>query len=732
MIPTVVSNTYEEQIDFQKYWLVLKRRWLPATVIFVGVTSLFVLSALSKEPTYEAEAELLIRTDESSKLVGLEDERGKIEALGKDSNPIVTEAEILKSRPIIEAVIKQLNLQNDQGKLLNYQAIASNLDVKPLVGTAVLQVFYQDTDPELAAAIVNKVIDLYVQEDTLNNRSEAAAARQFIKGQLPKIESTVAKAEADLRQFKTENRISNLSQEASNRIDTIESLENQIDQVNVDLKDINSRLEQLGSRLNISWEEAVAISSLGGSAVPQLISELQKVRIDLVNQRDRFSENAPQVISLKEREVELETLLNNQIEKIYQGDQQLSSLKSKILNISAGDSDQSIISQLANMGVERTGLLNKLAALKSNLQARQQNLKNLPLLEEQQRELDRRVQATQSTYQTLLSQLQQTQVAENQNVGNVRIIANAVVPEQPTGSSKEKLLILIGSAMGALLGVASAFLLDFNDRSIKNSKEAEDIFGYPLQGVIPNLNQLGAIEDNDSATAELQRISGTNHNSLVTLKDQQFDALKTREAYQMLQANLKLLNTDWDRKAIAITSCVPQEGKSQVANNFARSLAQLGKQVLLIDADMRRPSQHIILGLSNSIGLSNLLVNQMNWQDAVQGITPNLDVLTAGVVLDPEDSVSLLNSQRMKILTKTLLNSYDCIIVDTPPLIGMADTVVLGSMVDGLLLVVRPGVVDYESAIAVKRLLVNTEQHVLGIVANGVDVKNQPYSKSYS
>ncbi len=732
MIPTVVSNTYEEQIDFQKYWLVLKRRWLPATVIFVGVTSLFVLSALSKEPTYEAEAELLIRTDESSKLVGLEDERGKIEALGKDSNPIVTEAEILKSRPIIEAVIKQLNLQNDQGKLLNYQAIASNLDVKPLVGTAVLQVFYQDADPELAAAIVNKVIDLYVQEDTLNNRSEAAAARQFIKGQLPKIESTVAKAEADLRQFKTENRISNLSQEASNRIDTIESLENQIDEVNVDLKDINSRLEQLGSRLNISWEEAVAISSLGGSAVPQLISELQKVRIDLVHQRDRFSENAPQVISLKEREVELETLLNNQIEKIYRGDQQLSSLKTKILNISAGNSDQSIIAQLANMGVERTGLLNKLAALKSNLQARQENLKNLPLLEEQQRELERRVEATQSTYQTLLSQLQETQVAENQNVGNVRIIANAVVPEQPTGSAKEKLLILIGSAMGALLGVASAFLLDFNDRSIKNSKEAEDIFGYPLQGVIPNLNQLGAIEDNDSATAELQRISGAHHNSLVTLKDQQFDALKTREAYQMLQANLKFLNTDWDKKAIAITSCVPQEGKSQVANNFARSLAQLGKQVLLIDADMRRPSQHIILGLSNSIGLSNLLVNQMNWQDAVQGITPNLDVLTAGVVLDPEDSVSLLNSQRMKNLTKTLLNSYDCIIVDTPPLIGMADTVVLGSMVDGLLLVVRPGVVDYESAIAVKRLLVNTEQHVLGIVANGVDVKNQPYSKSYS
>ena len=410
MIPTVVSNTYDEQIDFQKYWLVLKRRWLPATAIFMGVTSVFLLSALSKKPIYEAEAQLLIRTDKSSKLVGLEDERGQVEVLGKDSNPIVTEAEILQSRPILETVIKELNLQNDQGKPLNYQAIAGNLDVKPIVGTAVLQVFYQDADPEMAAAIANKVIELYVQEDTLSNRAEAASARQFIKDQLPKIESTVAKAEADLRQFKSENRIANLSQEAANKIDTIESLESQIDAVNVNLKEINGRFEQLTSQLNINWEEAVAISALGRTAVPQLATELQSVRINLVNLRDRFSENAPQVISLKQREAELETLLNNQIEQI-QGDKQISSLKTKLLNISPGDSERSMVSELASMGVQRTGLLNKLAALESNLQVRQQNLKKLPLLEEQQRELERRVEATQSTYQTLLGQLQATQVA---------------------------------------------------------------------------------------------------------------------------------------------------------------------------------------------------------------------------------------------------------------------------------------------------------------------------------
>ncbi len=382
-----------------------------------------------------------------------------------------------------------------------------------------------------------------------------------------------------------------------------------------------------------------------------------------------------------------------------------------------------MISELATMGVERSGLVNKLAALKSNLQARQQNLEKLPRLEEEQRELERRVQATQSTYQILLSQLQETQVAENQNVGNVRIIANAVEPEQPTGSSKKRLVVVVGSAMGALLGAAFAFLLDFQDRSIKNSKEAEEIFGYPLQGVIPDLNQLGEAKDDSVG------IPRARDNSLVPLREPQFATLRTREAYQMLQANLKFLSTDWDKQAIAITSCVPQEGKSQVASNFASSMAQLGKKVLLIDADMRRPSQHKILGLSNSVGLSDLLLHQMKWSDVVQKVMPNLDVLTAG--LTPDNSILLLNSQRMKILTETLLDRYDCIILDTPPLIGIADTVILGNMVDGLLLVVRPGVVDYESAIAAKKLLLNTQQRVFGIVANGVNIKNEPYTKSY-
>jgi polysaccharide biosynthesis transport protein len=728
MIPTVVSNTHEEQINFQKYWLVLKRRWLPATAIFVSMTGILVFKALSEQPIYEAEAQILIRTDKSSQLVGLEEESGQIEVLGKDSNPIVTEAEILKSRPIIENVIKQLDLKNDQGERLNYQQLASKLDVQPIVGTDVLQVLYQDTDPKLAASITNKIIELYVQADTLSNRAAPASALKFIKAELPKVESTVAKAEADLREFKTRNNIANLSQEAENYINTIGSLESEIEAIAANLEDINGRFEQLQSKLNLSWSEAVVISSLEQSAIPQLVSELQQVRVDLINQRDQFSEDAPQVLSLKEREVELEDLLDKQIAKI-QGIQQIGLLKNKILNIGVSSSDQEIITEFAKLGVERSGLFKKLAALESSLQIRQQNLQNLPLLEEQQRELERRVEATQSTYQNLLVKLQETQVAENQNVGNVRIIADAVVPEQPVGSAKKKLIILIGGALGALFGGAVAFFLDFQDRSIKDSGEAEEIFGYPLKGVIPDLGQL--TENNGLTGVQQLSFAGSrdSDNFLVSTQEPNFAALRAREAYHMLQANLKLYSMDWDYKAIAITSSVPQEGKSQIAANLAMDLAQIGRRVLLIDADLRKPSQHNILGLSNSVGLSNVLLDEIEAESAIKLAMPNLEVLTAG---DAQNNpVPLFHSQRIHTLIKTFFKKYDCVILDTPPLNGMADTVVLSNIVDGFLLVVRPGVLDYDSAIAAKKLLINTEKQVFGIVANGVNIKNEPYNKSY-
>jgi capsular exopolysaccharide synthesis family protein len=148
-----------------------------------------------------------------------------------------------------------------------------------------------------------------------------------------------------------------------------------------------------------------------------------------------------------------------------------------------------------------------------------------------------------------------------------------------------------------------------------------------------------------------------------------------------------------------------------------------------VDADMRHPSQHHIWELTNSVGLSNILVGEAELNAALQEVMPGLDVLTAGVI--PPNPVALLDSKRMASLIETFSKNYDFVIVDTPPLAGIADAPILGKMADGILLVVRPRVVDSANAKAAKEFLARSGQNVLGLVANGVSIKNEPDSYFY-
>jgi capsular exopolysaccharide synthesis family protein len=148
-----------------------------------------------------------------------------------------------------------------------------------------------------------------------------------------------------------------------------------------------------------------------------------------------------------------------------------------------------------------------------------------------------------------------------------------------------------------------------------------------------------------------------------------------------------------------------------------------------VDADMRHPSQHHLWELTNSVGLSNVLVGEADFNTAVQEVMPGLDVLPTGVI--PPNPVALLDSKRMASLMETFSKNYDFVIVDTPPLAGIADAPIVGKMADGILLIVRPGVVDSASAKAAKEFLARSGQNVLGLVANAIIIKNEPDSYFY-
>lgn len=708
------SKDNSEEIDFQKYWLVLKRRWSIATVIFGAILILTSLQLLKQKSSYEAKAKIIFREDRTSTLTGVgeELELGELRAIGREAGPLQTQAEIIKSTPVTQEVIQSLSLD------LEPQELADNLNVEPITGTDVLEISYKSKDPDLSTAIVNKIIDVYLNNHVQFNRAETRAASDFIRQQLPANEAAVREAESALRQFKEANGIIALPKEADSAVSILSSLDSEIAQAQAQLAKVTARSQVLQSQVGLESEQAVVFTALSQSpGVQEVLIQLQTAQAELSVEQTRYRDGHPAIDNLERRVEALNTLLQDRIEQVTGENQQVSAGSLQI-----GQLQQGLINDLVQSEADRAGLLQQIATLSNTQAAYRQRASSLPKLEQAQRELERRLQAAQITYETLLTRLQELQVAENQNIGNARALSSAVVS---TIKPNKKLALLTGGGVGILLAIASAFTADLLDRSVKTLKESRDLFGYTLLTVIPAFGggkRRFYSDKLDQPTPKLDQSIPR-----VVIRDLPFSAIA--EAYQMLQANLKFLSSDKPLKTIVVTSSVAHEGKSEIAANLAVAMAQIGRRVLLVDTNLRHPVQHHVWDIVSPIGLTNVIVEQFDADVAVQEVLPNLFVLPAGVI--PPNPIALLDSMRMAALVESLSNDYDFVIFDTPPLAGKADAAVLGKLTDGMLLVVRPGIIDSASASAAKEFLKQSDQHVLGMVINGVNVKSEPDSYFY-
>lgn len=700
------------EINLKQYWLTLKQRWLIALLVFGAVTSLAALVAATQKKVYQADAQLWFQTSRSPILTGLNKDVsiGRLEALTLQNNPLDTQAEIVRSVPVLEEVIKSLNLTSSP------QVLARQLEVKGVVGTDVLKVSYKSSDPKLAATVVNKVIEVYIRSNILSNRAEAVSARQFIQSQLPKAEVALAQADSDLRRFRENNSVILLEEEAKEAVKTIATIDQQIATSRGQFADTAARSQQLKRQVGLNSQQAIYFTALSQSqGVREVLTALQAAQTQLTVQKSRYVAGPP-IDSLERKVSSLTALLQERISQISNNNEAVSAG-----NLQIGELQATLIADFVRSEAEMQGIGQRVAELGATRLRFEQQMKRLPQLDQTQREMERKVKATQTTYETLLSTLQEVQLAENQTIGNARIISPAQIPEQ--GTSKSNLILAAGVLAGILLGIATVFFVDLLDQSIKNLQQAKARFGYAVLGMIPlhyHSKQNAPEKDGRSNLVknELPRV-------IVRDEPQSLAA----EAYQMLQANVKFLSADRTLKTIVVTSSVPQEGKSEVAANLAAAIAQVGRRVLLVDADMRCPTQHLIWKLDDTTGLSQLIANRVALDEVIREVVPNLWVLAAGE--SPPNSLALLDSTRMVSLIDEFSSHYDVILFDTPPLAGIADAAVLGKMVDGLLLVVRPGLVDSSGAIAVREFLSRSNQDVLGMVVNGVDSKSDSDTRFY-
>ncbi|MGL5833899.1 MAG: GumC family protein [Waterburya sp.] len=712
----------EEYIDFNRYWQVVRRHWIPATATFAGIVTLSLIAALASKDIYAAEARLLIEPEQTSSRIGIADGNPDVKKTVLEKDPIETEAEILGSRTIIEKVIKELDLKSDQGTPLTYKKVKKALKVQPVLGTDLLQISYENSDPDVAVSFVNRAVELYSDGYALFNSEAALKDGDFIKQQLPKLEIAVEDAEAELRNFKNRNGISDLQGQITADIDSVAQVESQINEVNANLNDINARYNRLQNQLGMTWQEASAVNSLSQSvSLQETLTRLQKVKVQLAQQSNLLSDSAPQIISLKEEQADLDALLRQEIASTL--GPQHADLAGKINILRLGNLEQEQgqgqLTEFADLGLQKEGLEQKLVSLQSAYNNYQKRSNISPQLQEQQRQLERKLKSVTQNYETLLSKANEVGIRQDYKVDKVRVISGAALAEDPVNPDG-KVIVAAGAMMGLLFGTALAFLLDLKDNTIKNTQEVESMFAYPLHGVVPDLS----LEGNNH---QLQ-LPGSERANLPEQVVSEVSMMPLKEAYQNIQVNLNLLDGNAKKKIIAITSSVPQEGKSSVSANLAVARSQCGQKILLIDADMRRPTQHHIWEISNQIGLSEVLNQKSPWSETIQSVMPNLDVLTAGSI--PTNPIALLDSPVFLNFIAEVDQVYDQIIFDTPPIIGIADTKIIGKAVDGFLFVVRPGVADYNSATAAKKTLDSTGQKVLGVIVNGADMRQEPYHYS--
>ncbi|MGL5806090.1 MAG: GumC family protein [Xenococcaceae cyanobacterium] len=684
----------EINFNWQEQLLKWQRQWKPALGIFLLTIFLSLIGASLLKKSYQAQGKLLFKIARTNALTGVGEDVGELKALTNNQTPLMTEIELIKSNPLLQETIDRLHLENSTERLLTPKDLRDNLKLKIIGGTDVVEISYSSSNPSTAVDVVNTLINVYLDRKIDSNRSEVKVAREFIAKELPGIENKVDLAENELLKFKQGNNVLVIEKEAESIVTQVANLDSQITLLEAQLRGIEAQTATLRVQLGLTYSEALAVNRLSDSpAIEAILGQIKKVEKDLADRQEILLDTHPEVVNLKEQKNLLDRRLQTEIgrvsgqqAKVLQGLLQVKSIKENLL-------EQFIARETQRINLSRQ--LNALYRAKANYQKR---VKLLPELERQQQFLSRKINSAKNIYETLLNNFQEVKVTENQETVSARAIEPARFPER--GSAPRLPFMMVGSILGLLLAQLTVSILDSKDRNLRTISELKEFFIYSVLGIVPLLEK----------TNEL------NQEQVIVIKEP--EAFNS-EIYRMIQVNLRLLNLESKPQVILVTSSVPEEGKSTISANLAAAIAESKRRVLLIDGDLRNPSQPKLWATGERNGLSDVLSGKTPLNRAIFSPIDKLDLLLAGKT--QVSPLALIDSIPMVNLLERLRKEYDTILIDAPPLLVTADVLTLGKMADGILFVSRLGIVDREIAQTARETLDRSGQRVLGLVVNGVD-----------
>lgn len=549
----------------------------------------------------------------------------------------------------------------------------------PRENTNIIDVSLVHPDPVLVAPILNQAGRALREKGAERVRKSAHADITFINERLDSAQAQLSRSMDAIRDFKKTQAFTNLSARERSLVDRTEELARQVEAVNGQRKVLSNLVSTLNGQGVDEIDFTGLLAQLPEGSAPQVRSIVANIQGEQAEERrliteDRKSPGHPQVVAVRAEIQELADQLAD----------------------AAGASLKVVESRLQELGNDQT----KLRAEQRQFPDLEGELQAL----EAQRTLDR------DSYQYLLSQLYQAQITEAAASPYVEILDPAVGASRIQGRGRVN--VFLGALLGLILGVGAAFFLEYLDRTVRTSSDVESLLGIPVLGVIPRLR---AIEERTAQTAG----ASAPHRTLPLIVA--MDPLDpAAEAYRNLRMNLMFMSTeDTPIRTVLFSSPGPSEGKSTTAINFAVMLAQQGQKVLVVDADLRRPSLHRAVDVLREPGLTNLLIGDIDLREAIRpSVLPHLDFLPSGPF--PPNPSELLNSKVMGRLLENLEGRYDQIVIDSPPVLAVTDAAVLAGHTDGVVLVMRSGETEQRTAERSVEQLRRLGVRVFGAVLNEV------------
>ncbi len=712
MLDTLEERTNKE-IHLRDYLnVILRRKWVLISFLVVVVVTIMIRT-FSIRPTFRATCQVLIERA-APKIVKFEEVLALDARFGDEYYE--TQYEILKSNLIAQQVIKELNLTDHKEFNQDFQnnvfspkrTLASllsrikalflfsnvkaeytsnndtrlihsylrRLSIHPIEGSRLVNINFESYDPELAALVANLHAQKYIENTWERKFTTTQEAINWLKRQIKDVRKKLEGSEEQLQAYRKKNDLVSLDfgERHNIIIQKLSDLNNTLTRA----KTTRIEKENIYKELKRISKDPAMIESIPAVLNNPLIQELKALGIKKEGEYSELSQKYgpehPRMIQLRSQTEQIQDKIAREIKKIAQ------SIKT-----------ESRIALAKEKSLERALSEQKKEALDLNQKDIQYNL------------LRRDVDTNYSIYESLLNRLNETTLAEELEVTNINIVAQAIVPDSPVNPNKLRSFML-AMVLGLMGGMGLVFFFEYFDSSIKRSEDIEEKLG---------LLCLGHVEPLESDGSE----------KLITLHDQ--ESIITEELHT-IATNLLFATPHRPNQVFLITSALPQEGKTFLATNLSVILSRLGKKVLLIDTDMRNPTVHSLFKTEKAPGLSDYLVHGgMPLAHVRHTPISDITVMSAGTsVSNPSE---LLMSQRMISFITTMRENGVSVILDAPPVMMLSDALSLAPLVDGVVMVVKSGVTPYTTVQKTVQQLAKVNVRPIGVVLNKHDIAHESY-----